>query len=340
MFTIVVVLYSHFFKGAQPGQVAREFGLPPSNPYASNLPVANNPTIVAGPMQAYNYHRAQFPQAQQVAAQLMLPPQQQPQQQALPQQGQQSVPQQRIPAIRPPPIIDLTNSNDERVPKRPRMASDPNVYTRHSPGSTNRLQHQVHAQMPAQTPYQILQQRTAQSRSQVAPTDRTQDRPLQQYHPYQYTPPATSPTYARPYGTNTFPNVPSPPTSISAPPVMDAYRTVTDEQGATPAQGQIQGNGQPQQVHTDPARPTNLAESPTERFTGTPPGSTPTAPPPDSVSVSPQVITNGQMRGGEFSLPPLTEEQIKQMRSELADSMFTEPNEGDERQARTCVFCE
>ena len=48
---------------------------------------------------------------------------------------------------------------------------------------------------------------------------------------------------------------------------------------------------------------------------------------------------NGQVQSGGASLPPLTEEQTKQMRSELADSMFTEP-EDEETQARVCMFCE
>jgi hypothetical protein len=36
----------------------------------------------------------------------------------------------------------------------------------------------------------------------------------------------------------------------------------------------------------------------------------------------------------------LTEEQASQMYSDVADSMFSEPNEGDETQARTCMLCE
>ena len=284
----------------------------------------------------------------------MPPPQQQQQQQFLPQQGQPSVSQQQIPAIRPRPPIDLTSSDDERIPKRPRMASDPNVYTRRSPVSTNHPQHQVYAQMPAQTPYQ---QRNVQARSQVLAVDHIRNQPMQQHHPqrsgtaptnmYQYAPPPTSPTYAHPYGANGLPNVPGPPTSVSAPPVMDAYKAVTGGLGPTQihgrlpdAQVQTQGNGQPQQAYTDPAHSAILAETPTVRSMGTPLRSTPAAPPPDSAPVSPQAITGGQMQSGGSSLPPLTEEQIKQMRSELADSMFTEPKEGDETQARTCILCE
>jgi hypothetical protein len=337
-------------KGAQPGQVALQFVSSPSNTYAPTLPVAGNPTVVAGPMQAYNYHRAQFPQ---VAAQPMPPPQQQLQQ-APPQQGQPSVPQQRTSTIRPRPVVDLTNSDNERVPKRPRMASDPNVYTQRSPGSENRLQHQVYAQMPAPAPYQIMQQRIAQQRSQAVPTDHVQNQPVQQYHPqrsytaptnsYPQASPHISPTHVGPYGETSLPNVPAP--STSAPPVMDTYRAVAGEQGTTQthdqppdAQGQAQGNDQPQQVHRDSTHPANPAENPAERFAGSPSQLTPVAPPPDSAPVSPQVMMNGQTHGGETTLPPLTEEQIKQMRSELADSMFTEPKEGDETQARVCVLC-
>jgi len=373
-FTPVVIRYSYYLKGAQPGQVARQFAPPPSNSHAPTLPATSSPTIIAGPVQSYNYHRPQFPQPQQAATQSMPPPQQQPQQ-AFPQQGQPSVHQQQIPATRPRQVVDLTNSDDERVPKRPRMASDPNVYSQHSPGLASHLQHQVHAQMPAQAPYQILQQRSLQPRPQVVTMDYTQNQPMQQYYSqrsvttptnlYHHAPPPTSPTYAGPYGANSLPNVPTP--SISAPPFMGVYGAVAGEEGITQTQGQLpdangrmQGVGQLQQAYTDPAHPAdvpsqtastadtgtnvvttaNPVKTATERSTGTPLGSTPGAPPPDSVPVSPQVITNGQAQGGESSLPPLTEEQTKRMRSELADSMFTEPGEDDERQTRICLFCE
>lgn len=334
-------------KETQPGQAPWQFVPPPPNQYAPAPPAAGNPTVVAGPIQAYNYHRTQLPQ---VAAHSMPPPQP-PQQQAPPQQGQPSVPQQQTSAIRPRPVIDLTNSDDERVHKRPRMASDPNVYTRRPPGSANHLQHQMYAQMPALTPYQIMQQGIAQQRSQVVPNDHVQNQHVQQYYPqgsytaptnsYQYGPPHTSPTHVGPYGETSIPNVPTP--SISAPPVMDTYRT---EQGTMQirdqppyARGQVYN--QPRQVHPDPTHPGNPAETPAERPTGTPSGSTPAAPPPDSVPASPHEATmNGQTHGGQATLPPLTEEQVKQMRSELSDSMFTEPKEGDETQARVCVLCQ
>ena len=321
--------------------------------------------IVAGPTQAYNYHRTQFPQPQQVPAQMMPPPQQP--QQTLPQQAQPSVSQQHTPAIRPRPVIDLTASDDERIPKRPRMASDPNVYSQLSPGLSGRPQYYVQA--PIQTPYQP-QQRNPEPRPQMVPTDRTQGQPIQTHYPQRsMTAPNSylhvlSPTSPPPRA-NSFSSVPTPPTS--APPVMDAYRALAayqiagQTQGNLPvAQGQVQGVSQPQQqVDTGPALPVSVAsqnpsgadagpnvatvatpvEAPAEQSTGTPLASTPAAPPPDSVPVSPQVMS-GQVQGGESSLPPLTEEQTSQMRSELADSMFTEPEEGDEMQARVCEFCE
>ena len=274
-----------------------------------------------------------------------MPPPQQQQQHAPPQQGQPSVPRQQISVIRPRPAFDLTNSDDERAPKRPRMASDPNVYTRPSPGSANRLQHQVYAQMPAPAPYQIMQQRITQQRSQAVPMDHVQNQPVQQYYlqqsytaptnSYQHAPPHEFPTYVDPYGANYIPNVPAP--STSAPPVMDT----TQIQDQPPdGQGRVRGNDQSQRIHTDPTHPANSAETLTARPTGTPSGSTLPAPPPDSASVSPQGIMNGQTYGGEATLPPLTEEQIKQMRSELAESLFMEPEEGDETQARICLLCE
>ena len=254
------------------------------------------------------------------------------------------------------------------------MASDPNVHMQHSAGLASHLQHQVHAQMPARAAYQTAQHRRPQPRPQVVPMDYTQDQPMQQYYSqrsvtsptnlYQHDPPPTSPTYTGPYGANSLPNVPGPPTSV--PPVMGVYGVVMDEENVTQtwgqlpgANGRMQGIGQPQRAHTDPAHPANVtfqtastadagtnmvttakpAETPAERSTGTPLESTPAAPPPDSVPVSPQVVTNGQTQGGVLSLP-LTDEQAKRMRSELADSMFTEPGEDDERQMRICLFCE
>ena len=83
----------------------------------------------------------------------------------------------------------------------------------------------------------------------------------------------------------------------------------------------------------------NPVEAPAERSTGTSLAPTPSAPLPDLVPVSSQV-TSSQVQDGESSLPPLTEEQTGQMRSELADLMFSEPEEGDEMQARVCLFCE
>ncbi|KAF9653569.1 hypothetical protein BDM02DRAFT_3107491 [Thelephora ganbajun] len=331
---------AQYTQGLQPGPVVRQFVSPPSNPYATNLPVASNQTIVAGPVQAYNYHRAHFPQPQQVPAQLMSPPQHP--QQTLPQQVQPPVPQQQIPATRPRPVIDLTNSDDERAPKRPRMASDPNVYTQHPREPVTHFQHQVHAQMPAQAPYQVLQQRHLQPRLQGVPMDYMQVQPMQQYYPqrsgtgptypYQQVSPQVSP-YVGPYGASFLPNAPAPP--ISAPAAMDAYGAVT---GSMQTQGQLlDANDQPQQMRpstadagTNITTTANTAEAPAERSIGTPLGSTPAAPPPDSAPVSPQVMASSRTHGGESSLPPLTEEQIKQMRSELADSMFTEPREDDE----------
>lgn len=272
----------------------------------------------------------------------MSPPQQQLQQVPF-QQGQPPVPQRQTSATRPRPVIDLTNSDDERVPKRPRMASDPNVYTQRSPRSTNYLQHQMYAQMPAPAPHQIIQQR-----SQMVPMDHMQNQPVQQYYtqrsgtapinPYQYAPPSAPPFYVGPNGATFLPNTPAPP--ISAPPVMDIHGAVAGEQDTTQIRDQMQANGQPVQVHPDRTHPTNLAEVPTKRSTGIPSRSTSAAPPPGSVPVSPRATMSGRTHGGELILPQLTEEQTEQMRSELADSMFTEAKEGDETQARTCVFCE
>ena len=292
-----------------------------------------------------------------------MPPPQQPQQ-ALPQQGQPPVSQQFTPSIRPRPVIDLTASDDERVSKRPRMASDPNAYTQHSAGVSNRPQHQVHTQAPYQP-----QQRNTEPRPQVVPMGHTPNQPIQSHYPqrsmtapnpYQHVLSPTSP----PPRVNSFSNIPTPPTS--APPVMDAYRIVAAEQSARQPQGnlpdvhgQARGTIQPQQMDTAPVHPASVAsqnpsfadvgtnvvtiastvETPAGQSTGTPLASTPVAPPPDSVPVSPQGIS-GQVQGGESSPPPLTEEQTSQMRSELADSMFTEPEEGDEMQARVCMFCE
>jgi len=288
-------------------------------------------------------------------------------QQTHPQQGQPSVSQQTS-AVRPRPVVDLTN-DDERVPKRPRIASDPNVYTQqHSPVLSIHPQYQLYTQTPLQTPSKP-QQRTSQPRLQMVSPNHTQNQSTQPRHPqrsmtapnsYQHVLSPTSP----PPRINTLSSIPTPPTS--APPVMDAYRVVAGEVSATPAQGprpdahsQMQGVTQPQRVDTGPAHPasvasqnppaadagTNMAttansvEAPAERSTGTPLAPTPAAPPPDSVPVSPQVMS-GQVQDGESTLPPLTEEQTEQMRLELADSMFSEPEEGDEMQARMCLFCE
>lgn len=356
--------------GIQPGPAVRQFVSPPSNLYAPSRPVVNNSMIIAGPAQAYNYHRAQFPQAQQVSGQLMPPPQPQLQQ-TFPQQGPPSVLQQQTLAVRPRAAIDLTISDHERVPKRPRMGSDPDVSTQHPAGLLDRPRYSAYAQVSFQTPYQTVQQRNPQSRAQIAPVDHAQNRAIQPYYPqrsvtapnpYQH---AQSPTSPRP-GANSLPNTPTLP--ISAASVMDAYRAVADELGARRtngqlpnSHGQIRGVSRPQQLDTGPAQPASAApqnpsaanagthaatpvnptsvETPAERSTGTPLTSTPTAPLPGSVPASPQV-TSGQVQGGESSLPPLTEEQTEQMRSEVADSMFTEPKEGDETQARVCVLCE
>jgi len=297
-----------------------------------------------------------------------MPPPPQQLQQALPKQGQPPVYQQHTPAIRPRPVVDLTHSDDERVPKRPRMTSDPNVYTQHSTGLPNRPQYPAYGQASFQTPHQI-QQRNPQPRPQVDPTGHTQNQstqpPNQQRsmtapNPYQH---VLSPTSPSPRASS-LSSVPTPPTS--APPVMDAYRVIVGELTAAQTQGklpdgygQMQGVSQSRQMDTGPAHPASVAsqnpsvadagtnvvttvnpvEAPAERSMGTPLASTPSAPPPGSVPVSPQVMS-GQVQGGESSLPPLTEEQTRQMCSELADSMFTEPEEGDEMQARACLFCE
>lgn len=46
------------------------------------------------------------------------------------------------------------------------------------------------------------------------------------------------------------------------------------------------------------------------------------------------------MHGEGSPLLQLTEEQTEEMRWEVADSIFTEPQEGDEMRARTCILCE
>lgn len=343
-----------FTHAAQPGPVARQFISPPSNPYATNNSVPNNPAIVAGPIQAYNYHRAQFPQSQQIAAQLMPPPQ---------QQGQPCAPQQQIPAVRSRQVIDLTNSDDERVHKRPRMASDPNIYTQHPAGPATHFQHQVYDQIPTPAPFQVLQQRNLQ-RSQLPPMDHTQAQLSQQYfsqrpgtgpaHQYQQIPPPPTPAFVGQYRVNALPNVPTPPTS--APPVMDTYVTTMGGQGARQMQGQLP-NGQvraisrPRQAYTDPvcspnapspaaSAGANRTGTPTKRPTGTPVASTSAVAPTESPLVSPRMPTNGHMRGGELQFPQLTDEQTSQMRSEVADSMFTEFMEGEESQGRICVLCD
>lgn len=297
-----------------------------------------------------------------------MPPPPPQQQQTLLQHGQPSISQQ-TPAIRPRQVVDLT-TEDERVPKRPRFASDPNVYTQQrSPGLPVHPQHQLYTQTPFQTPSQ-LQQRSSQPRPQMVSTDHTQNQFIQPHHPqrsmtapnsYQHVLSPTSP----PPRANSFSSIPpTPPTS--APPVMDAYRAVAGELSTTPTQrpppdahGQMQGVNQPPQVDTGSPHPASVAsQNPSgadagtyvvttanpvgasaERSTGTPLTSTPSAPPPDSIPVSPRVLS-GQVQDGESSLPPLTEEQIEQMREELTDVMFSEPEEGDEMQARVCLFCE
>lgn len=279
------------------------------------------------------------------------------------QQGQPSALQQHIPAVRPRQVIDLTNSDDERVPKRPRMASDPNIYTQHSAGPVTHFQHQMYDQAPAPAPFQVLQQRNLQ-RSQMPPMDRTQVQLSQQYfsqrsetgptHQYQQIPQPPSPAFVGQYGVNALPNVPTPPTS--APPVMEAYVTIMGEQGARQIQGQLPSGqmraiSRPRQAHTDPACSPNVPSptasaganhtgTPTKRPTGTPVPSTSATAPTDSRLVSPQMPANGHMHGGELRFPQLTDEQTSQMRSEVADSMFTELMEGEGIQGRTCMLCE
>lgn len=281
-----------------------------------------------------------------------------------PQQGHPSVPQQQVPATRPRQVVDLTNSDDERAPKRPRMTSDTNVYTHRSPGPVNHFQHQVYAQMPVSAPYQVLQQRNPQSGPQTAPMDQTQAQLTQQYYQqrtganpmssYQHVPSPTSSAYVGPYGMNALPNVPTPPTSAS--PAVDAYGVFSGERGAMhaqglPSNGQMRAIGQPQQAYADPGYSVNVASpatdadssharSPTERSSGTPARPTSIVQTfPDSRPVSPRTGTNGSVHGGNITFPPLTEYQMGQMRSEVADSMFTEPEEGDETQARMCLLC-
>lgn len=274
-----------------------------------------------------------------------------------------SPPQQRSPlqqqtsTARPRLIIDLTNSNEERASKRQRIASDPNVYSQPSPGSATYFQHQMYAQIPSPAPHQMVQQRNGRQRPQMVATDHVQNQPTQQYIPYpqrfstapanlyQYGPPSTSTFYVGPQGATDLQSIPAPP--MSAPPVTGVDRTVTGEQSITyfqgqppDAPGQVQGDDLSQQVHTQPTHPTNLAESSAGRSSGIPPESAPVAPLPGSISVSPQATMNGQVHHREASLPPLTGEQIKQMRSELADAMFTEPDQDDEMQARICVLCQ
>lgn len=271
----------------------------------------------------------------------------------MPPPQQQSPPQPQTSTARPRLVIDLTNSNEERAPKRPRIASDPNVYSQPSPGSATYFQHQMRLQTPSPAPHQVVQQRNGQQRPQLAATDHVQNQPTQQYHPYaqrfgtapanlyQYGPSSASPLYVGPQGATNLQNIPIPP--MSAPPVTGVDRTVTGEQSITyfqgqppDAQGQVQGDEQSQQVHAHSTRPINFPETSAERSSGISPG----APLPGSNSVSPQAMMNVQVYNREGSPPPLTEGQIKQMRSELADAMFTEPEQDDEMQARTCVLCQ
>ena len=250
-------------------------------------------------------------------------------------------------ATLPRQVIDLT-TGDERVPKRPRLSSDSNVYIQNPPGLVTQPQHRVYAQMPAPA-YQILQQRNPQPRAQLSHMSNVQTQPTQQYHSQrlgptnsyqQISPPASFTQYRT--------NTPAPP--VSATLVMDGYGAVTGGQGTTTIQGQIQAISQPRQMYPDPTYSANAAspiaeaggyrsESLVERPTGTPPGSTPAAGPPDLLPVSPRVTTSGRTHGGESPLPSLTEEQTRQMRSEVADSMFTEPQKDDRTEARTCVLC-
>ena len=240
------------------------------------------------------------------------------------------------------------------------MASDPNVYMHNPHGPMPHPQNHVYARTLAPAPYQAqaLQQRNIQSRAQV---DYTQTQLTQQYYSqrsgptnsYQQVPPPTSSTHVGQHRATTLPNIPTPPASASM--VMGAYGAVTGEQGTRqiqgrPPNGQMQAIGQPRQVYTDAGYPANVAsptadagthriETPTEPSAGTV-VSTPTATPPDLLPASPRVTANGHRHGGEPPLPRLTEEQTRQMRSEVADSMFTEPQEGDGMQARTCELCE
>lgn len=277
------------------------------------------------------------------------------------QQGQPSTPQQQTPAVRPRQVIDLTYSDDERAPKRPRMTSDPNIYTQHPAGPATHFQRQVYAQIHAPAHFQVLQQRNLQ-RSQVPPMDHTQAQLPRQYFSqqsangptYHQIPPPPSPAFVGQYGVNALLNVPTPPTS--APPVMDTYVATMGEQGARRMPGQLP-NGQaravsrPQQVYADPTCSPNVPSpsagagvshtgTPTERPTGTPAASTPPVTPTDSRLASPRMPTNGYMHGGELQFPRLTDGQTSQMRSEIADSMFTEFVEGEEIQGRTCMLCE
>lgn len=275
----------------------------------------------------------------------------------MPPPQQQSPSRQQTSTTRPRLVIDLTNSNEERAPKRPRMTSDPNVYSQPSPVSVTYFQHQMRAQTPSPAPQQIVQQRNGQRSQQTAAMDHTQNQATQQYNPYpqrfgmepansyQYGPPSMSPLFVRPQGATELQSLPVP--SISAPPVTGVERTVTGEQSITyfqsqppNAQGQVQGNDQSKQVYTQPTHPINLPETSTGRSSGIPSGTAPVTPLPCSTSVLPQSAMNGQAHNREASLPPLTEGQIKQMRSELADAMFTEPEEDDKMQARTCVLCQ
>lgn len=341
-FTTTVIHFSHLQKAPQPGSIAQQLASPPSNSYTRNPSIANNPTIAAGPIQAYNYHRAQFTQPQQPAAQPMPPPQ---------SRGQHPVFQQQIPATRPRRVIDLTDSGDGRASKRPRMTSDSNGYAQHSPGPVVHPQRQMHTHMPTPTPHQVLQQRNPQLRAHVVPMNHMQAQPTHQYHSqrsgplnsYQQVPSSTSSTRVGRHRENALSDIPPPHTST--PLAMEGYGTVTDERGGARTRsqfldGQMQVIGRPQQAYADPSYFANVA-SPVadagikrgERSTGTTVGSTPIATPP-------RVTTDDQIHDRESSLPSLTEEQTRQMRSEVADSMFTEPQEGDGTEARTCVLCE
>jgi hypothetical protein len=148
---------------------------------------------------------------------------------------------------------------------------------------------------------------------------------------------------------------------------MGAYGAVTGEEGTIQTQGQLpnangrmQGVGQPQQVHVDPAHPANVAsqtasnaDAGTNMVTAAYPAETPA----ERSSRDSSRVNAGRTPSGFGSclaksdnersnagwgtvLTPSDRRTDQEMRSELADSMFTEPKEDDERQTRICLFCE